>query len=83
MQNLTLLAAIAATLAAAGGATAQTYPSRPITMVVAFAAGGIQKAWKLRSDQRRRFTRRDGGNCWRFELVAKPVRHVGNLCNHR
>src|SRR5947207_12505574 len=40
MQNLTLLAAFAATLAAAGSATAQTYPSRPITMVVAFAAGG-------------------------------------------
>src|SRR5262249_56588936 len=33
-------AALAATLASAGIAAAQTYPSRPITMVVPFPAGG-------------------------------------------
>lgn len=32
--------AASAVLAAAGGAAAQTYPARPITMVVPFAAGG-------------------------------------------
>jgi tripartite-type tricarboxylate transporter receptor subunit TctC len=35
-----LLAAFAALLAGTGGIMAQTYPSRPITLVVAFAAGG-------------------------------------------
>jgi tripartite-type tricarboxylate transporter receptor subunit TctC len=39
MKQLVLAAAIAAA-ATTGSATAQTYPSRPITMVVAFAAGG-------------------------------------------
>src|SRR5262245_52349846 len=37
----TLLGAMAiVTLASLGGATAQTYPSRPITMVVPYSAGG-------------------------------------------
>lgn len=36
----TLIAACAALLAVTGSATAQTYPSRPITMVIPFAAGG-------------------------------------------
>jgi tripartite-type tricarboxylate transporter receptor subunit TctC len=42
MGRLPLLVAIvlAANLQAIGGATAQVYPSRPITMVVPFAAGG-------------------------------------------
>src|SRR5947209_6733958 len=40
MRRQTLLAAIATILAGTAGATAQTYPTRPITMVVAFAAGG-------------------------------------------
>jgi tripartite-type tricarboxylate transporter receptor subunit TctC len=36
-----LLAATLAVVASAGSAAAQTYPSRPITMIVPFAAGGI------------------------------------------
>src|SRR5712672_1256982 len=40
MRRQTLLAAIATILAGTASATAQTYPTRPITMVVAFAAGG-------------------------------------------
>jgi tripartite-type tricarboxylate transporter receptor subunit TctC len=36
-----LLAATLALLASAGSAAAQSYPSRPITMIVPFAAGGI------------------------------------------
>jgi len=35
-----ILAAVIAAAASIGSATAQVYPSRPITMVVAFAAGG-------------------------------------------
>jgi len=37
MRTLILAAALAASL---GGASAQTYPARPITMIVPFAAGG-------------------------------------------
>src|SRR3954447_13810165 len=40
MRKYSLVAAFAVLLAAMGGIAAQTYPTRPITMVVAFAAGG-------------------------------------------
>lgn len=40
MRKLSLAVAFAALLAGLSGAAAQTYPSRPITIVVAFAAGG-------------------------------------------
>jgi tripartite-type tricarboxylate transporter receptor subunit TctC len=40
MRKLLLGVAIAAALHGAGSACAQTYPSRPITMIVPFAAGG-------------------------------------------
>jgi putative tricarboxylic transport membrane protein len=39
-----LAAAIAACLLAAGAASAQTYPNRPITMIVAFPPGGADDA---------------------------------------
>jgi len=35
------IALIFAMLAAVAGATAQTYPSRPVTVIVPFAAGGV------------------------------------------
>jgi tripartite-type tricarboxylate transporter receptor subunit TctC len=40
MRNLSFIVALVATLADIGSATAQTYPSRPITIIVPFAAGG-------------------------------------------
>jgi tripartite-type tricarboxylate transporter receptor subunit TctC len=40
MKHLLFAAALAAILAGTGGATAQVYPSRPITMNVPYAAGG-------------------------------------------
>ena len=40
MMNLIFSVAFAATIAGIGSALAQTYPSRPITMVVSFPAGG-------------------------------------------
>jgi tripartite-type tricarboxylate transporter receptor subunit TctC len=40
MRALILAVALGAGLAGAGGALAETYPSRPITMIVPFAAGG-------------------------------------------
>jgi tripartite-type tricarboxylate transporter receptor subunit TctC len=40
MKTLTLGLAAALTLALAGGAQAQAYPARPVTMIVPFAAGG-------------------------------------------
>jgi tripartite-type tricarboxylate transporter receptor subunit TctC len=40
MRKLIYVAALAATLTSVGAASAQTYPSRPITMVVPFPAGG-------------------------------------------
>jgi tripartite-type tricarboxylate transporter receptor subunit TctC len=40
MRQHSVVAAFAVLLAAMGGVAAQTYPSRPITLVVAFAAGG-------------------------------------------
>jgi tripartite-type tricarboxylate transporter receptor subunit TctC len=40
MRNCTFAGAIWLALACAGGAGAQSYPTRPITMVVPFAAGG-------------------------------------------
>ena len=40
MKKLVLGLAAAATLAFAGGAQAQGYPTKPITMIVPFAAGG-------------------------------------------
>jgi tripartite-type tricarboxylate transporter receptor subunit TctC len=40
MSKLFALAALALTLAAPGGAGAQSYPTRPITIVVPFPAGG-------------------------------------------
>jgi tripartite-type tricarboxylate transporter receptor subunit TctC len=40
MKGLGLVFVLAATLAAITGATAQSYPTRPITMIVPFAAGG-------------------------------------------
>jgi len=40
MRKHSLVAAFVALLAGTGGIAAQTYPSRPITLVVAFAAGG-------------------------------------------
>ena len=40
MKKLVLGIAAAATLAVAGGAQAQAYPTKPITMIVPFAAGG-------------------------------------------
>ncbi|MDB5595055.1 MAG: tripartite tricarboxylate transporter receptor family protein, partial [Hyphomicrobiales bacterium] len=36
----TFVLALAATAALMGGVSAQTYPAKPITMVVPFAAGG-------------------------------------------
>ena len=40
MKRFSLALAIAAVIGGVSGASAQVYPSRPITMVVAFAAGG-------------------------------------------
>jgi tripartite-type tricarboxylate transporter receptor subunit TctC len=40
MRTLVVAIALAASLGAVTGATAQTYPARPITMIVPFAAGG-------------------------------------------
>src|SRR5207302_7909987 len=40
MSKLVYAAAVAATLVSMATAAAQTYPSRPITMIVPFAAGG-------------------------------------------
>src|SRR5215467_3373923 len=40
MRKHSLVAAFVALLAGISGIAAQTYPSRPITVVVAFAAGG-------------------------------------------
>jgi tripartite-type tricarboxylate transporter receptor subunit TctC len=40
MRNLISAIAFAASLASIGSATAQVYPSRPITIVVPYAAGG-------------------------------------------
>ena len=40
MKMLTIALALAATLAGPSKATAQTYPSRPITMIVPANAGG-------------------------------------------
>jgi tripartite-type tricarboxylate transporter receptor subunit TctC len=40
MRNLVCVVAVAVALAANGGVSAQNYPSRPITMVVPFPAGG-------------------------------------------
>jgi tripartite-type tricarboxylate transporter receptor subunit TctC len=40
MKKLTLGLSVAFSLAFAGGALAQAYPARPITMIVPFAAGG-------------------------------------------
>jgi tripartite-type tricarboxylate transporter receptor subunit TctC len=40
MRRVSLAVVLAATLGTLTGATAQTYPSRPITMIVPFAAGG-------------------------------------------
>jgi tripartite-type tricarboxylate transporter receptor subunit TctC len=42
MRKLICNAAIAAALAGIGSASAQTFPTRPTTMVVPFAAGGGQ-----------------------------------------
>jgi tripartite-type tricarboxylate transporter receptor subunit TctC len=42
MRKLICSAAIAAALAGIGSASAQTFPTRPSTMVVPFAAGGGQ-----------------------------------------
>jgi tripartite-type tricarboxylate transporter receptor subunit TctC len=41
MKLLALAVALAASLGSVASALAQTYPSRPITMIVPFAAGGI------------------------------------------
>ncbi len=41
MSKLRLAVAVAATLAGVGSAQAQSWPTRPLTMVVPFAAGGI------------------------------------------
>ena len=40
MRKLITVIAIAATFASVGSAQAQTYPSRPITIVAPFPAGG-------------------------------------------
>lgn len=40
MRTPSLIVALTAALASAGSATAQTYPARPITLIVPFAAGG-------------------------------------------
>ncbi len=40
MQKLMIGAALAAIVAVGGPASAQTYPTRPVTMVIPFAAGG-------------------------------------------
>src|SRR5258706_6135912 len=44
MTKLIMAAAIAALVATVGGAGAQTYPSRPITMIAPFPAGGPSDA---------------------------------------
>jgi tripartite-type tricarboxylate transporter receptor subunit TctC len=44
MRKLLLAVALAATLASIGNATAQSYPSRPITAIVPLAAGGAVDA---------------------------------------
>ena len=44
MSARLLAAATAATLAMCGGAATQAYPSRPITMIVPYAAGGVSDA---------------------------------------
>ena len=41
MRNLIYAVAFAATLAGMGSTTAQTYPARPITMIVPYPAGGL------------------------------------------
>ena len=40
MRMLTLVLALVAIVAGIGGAPAQVYPSRPITMIVPYSAGG-------------------------------------------
>ena len=42
MLKRSSIAAIGLLLAFAGAAMAQTYPTRPITMIIPFAAGGPQ-----------------------------------------
>ena len=44
MTKLIMAAAIAALVAIIGGAEAQPYPSRPITMIAPFPAGGPSDA---------------------------------------
>ena len=39
-QRLSRLVALAALFTAAGAATAETYPQRPVTLIVPYAAGG-------------------------------------------
>ena len=41
MQKKFLIAALAGAFMTAGGALAQTYPSKPVKIMVPFAAGGI------------------------------------------
>ena len=40
MKKLSIAVTVAAMLIAAGNAAAQTYPARPITMLVGYAVGG-------------------------------------------
>ena len=40
MRKLSIAVAVAAILSAIGNAGAQTYPSRPVTMLVGYAVGG-------------------------------------------
>src|SRR5215469_5294899 len=44
MTSSIMVAAVAALIAGIGGAAAQTYPSRPITLIAPFPAGGPSDA---------------------------------------
>ena len=57
MPSLRIMTAVAALVAATAPAAAQDWPTRPVTMVVAYAAGGPVDTIGFRSTAVRAFAR--------------------------
>ena len=74
MSKSLITAAVAGLLALTASAGAQTYPDRPITMIIPFAAGGNLREWQRGAPKSDTLYVRDRTEQWYRITLSGPCR---------